>query len=218
MTETARKSGLNEAVFFDAVTPVPFARPPDPGQRAGLRAIVGIWTAETVAPTAPLARAWLAYGLATAFHESAATLEPIAERGPRAYFQRYEGRRDLGNTKPGDGFLYRGRGYVQITGRANYRAVGRRIGVDLEAAPDRALEPAVAGRIQVRGLEGGWFTGRRLADFLAEGRCDWLGARRVVNGTDQAVLIASYARAFLHALQAAGFAPPCGPNRGGEQR
>ncbi len=159
---------------------------------------------------------WLAYTLATAFHESAATLEPIVERGPLAYFRRYEGRRDLGNTRSGDGFLYRGRGYVQITGRANYRAVGRRIGVDLEAAPDRALEPAVAGRILVRGLEGGWFTGRRLADFLAEGRCDWVGARRVVNGTDQAGLIASYARAFLHALQAAGFAPPSGPNRGGD--
>ncbi|MQT12311.1 hypothetical protein [Segnochrobactrum spirostomi] len=209
---------MNEAAFFDAVVPAPFARRPDSRQRAGLVAIVGMWTAETAAPSAALARAWLAYGLATAFHESAATLEPIAEHGSRAYFRRYEGRRDLGNIAAGDGYLYRGRGYVQITGRANYRAVGRRLGIDLESEPDRALKPAVAGRILVRGLEGGWFTGRRLGDYLAEGRCDWVGARRVVNGTDQAALIASHARAFLHALHAAGFAPPSRPNPGGNPR
>jgi hypothetical protein len=59
----------------------------------------------------------------------------------------YEGRADLGNTQPGDGRRYKGRGYVQITGRANYETYGTAIGVDLEASPDLALEPATAARI-----------------------------------------------------------------------
>lgn len=56
----------------------------------------------------------------------------------------YGGRKDLGNTEPGDGARFIGRGWLQITGRANYREMGNRIGVDLEAAPDRAAEPAIA--------------------------------------------------------------------------
>ena len=66
-------------------------------------------------------------------------------RNPVALAEKvYGGRRDLGNTEPGDGARFIGRGWLQITGRANYREMGRRIGVDLEAAPDRAAEPAVA--------------------------------------------------------------------------
>jgi hypothetical protein len=59
----------------------------------------------------------------------------------------YEGRVDLGNVVPGDGRRYKGRGYIQLTGRANYRAYGHLIGVDLEGQPDLALDPATAGQI-----------------------------------------------------------------------
>lgn len=59
----------------------------------------------------------------------------------------YEGRRDLGNVRPGDGKRYKGRGLIQLTGRANYRAYGTRLGLDLEADPARAGEPALSLRI-----------------------------------------------------------------------
>jgi hypothetical protein len=70
--------------------------------------------------------------------------EPIPEW---ASGDEYEGRADLGNTQPGDGRRYKGRGYVQITGRANYETYGTAIGADLESSPDLALDPATAARI-----------------------------------------------------------------------
>lgn len=57
--------------------------------------------------------------------------------------QAYEGRADLGNTQPGDGKRYKGRGPIQLTGRANYRRVGRLIGIDLEAHPDIVSCPSI---------------------------------------------------------------------------
>jgi putative chitinase len=58
----------------------------------------------------------------------------------------YEGRADLGNTQPGDGPRFRGRGLIQLTGRANYAAAGLALGVDLLSAPEVAAQPAMAVR------------------------------------------------------------------------
>lgn len=92
---------------------------------------------------------WVAYALSTAWHETAATMQPIKEMGGNAYFKRMydiEGdrpakARELGNTRPGDGALYAGRGYVQLTGRLNYARYG------LEGRPDDAMKPDVAAMI-----------------------------------------------------------------------
>jgi predicted chitinase len=58
-----------------------------------------------------------------------------------------EGRKDLGNTQPGDGRKYKGRGFVLMTGRSNYRRLGQQIGVDLESYPELALNPEVGAKI-----------------------------------------------------------------------
>jgi len=149
-----------------------------------------------------------AYMLATARHETADTMQPITEYGGRKYFDKYDtGKlaKALGNTpdKDGDGYLYRGRGYVQITGRANYAKAGDKLGLDLLSNPDAALNPTVAARILVRGCSEGWFTGKKLSDYIPSGKADaYQQARRVVNGTDRAELIASYAKVFEDALAA----------------
>ena len=67
--------------------------------------------------------------------------------GPTPAQAGYEGRADLGNTQRGDGYRYRGRGPIQLTGRANYRAVGQALGLDLENNPDQAATPEVGARI-----------------------------------------------------------------------
>lgn len=59
----------------------------------------------------------------------------------------YEGRKDLGNTRPGDGARYKGRGIFQLTGRANYRSYGRLLGLDLEEQPARAADAITSLRI-----------------------------------------------------------------------
>lgn len=135
----------------------------------------------------------LAYLLGTTKHETGDTMFPVTEHGPVSYFARYDPGtqlgKALGNTQPGDGFLYRGRGYVQITGRTNYRKFG------IEGNPNDALNPEVAARILIDGCLKGMFTGKKLSDYP-----DFYDMRRVVNGLDKAGTIAAYAETFLGAL------------------
>jgi predicted chitinase len=93
-------------------------------------------------------RASCAGAVATIAIETASTFAPIDEYGGEAYFTRqYEGRADLGNTQPGDGARYHGRGFIQLTGRANYRTYGERYGADLVGQPDLALDAAIASQV-----------------------------------------------------------------------
>jgi predicted chitinase len=87
----------------------------------------------------------------------------------------YEGRTSLGNTQPGDGVRYKGRGFIQITGRTNYKWYGQEVGVDLLANPDAALRPDIAAKIMAR-----YFLSRKV--FLSCEAQDWRRVRRLVNG------------------------------------
>ncbi len=71
----------------------------------------------------------------------------LTELGGASYFRKYDGRRDLGNTRAGDGARYKGRGLVHITGRANYREYGRQVGVDLVNNPTLAARPDIAIKV-----------------------------------------------------------------------
>jgi hypothetical protein len=108
--------------------------------------------------------------------EVGAGFEPINEFGDADHFTRlYEGRADLGNVEPGDGARYHGRGYIQLTGRANYRTYGAILGLPLEDRPELALDPAVAARVLVE------YFSQRGVDTAAR-RGQWELVRRKVNG------------------------------------
>lgn len=101
---------------------------------------------------------------------------PIREIGDRGYFTRmYEGRRDLGNVAAGDGAAFCGRGFIQITGRANYRAYGKRLGCDLEGKPNLALDPEIGAKILAL-----YFRDRQV--HLAAEKANWRMVRKLVNG------------------------------------
>ena len=143
-----------------------------------------------------------AYVLATARHETGGgTYEPIDEYGDRSYFtEMYEGRADLGNTQRGDGARYHGRGYVQLTGRRNYTEYAKITGRDLVNYPELAKEPDIAAEILVHGMVNGVFTGLKLDNFIAGNTVDYVGARKIINGTDKAYMIADYADAWRNDL------------------
>jgi hypothetical protein len=104
------------------------------------------------------------------------SFSPVKERGGTAYLSKqYDGRSDLGNVAPGDGERYRGRGFVQITGRANYRSIGKEIGIDLEGRPDLALDPAIAAKVFAV-----FFRDHHVAELADGGK--WELIRRRVNG------------------------------------
>lgn len=143
---------------------------------------------------------WRAYFLATVKHECADKWKPIGEYGQRSYFDKYEpGTRlgkTLGNTLRGDGYLYRGRGYVQLTGRGNYRKLGSLLDIPLENTPDLAFEPLHAYHIAALGMVKGLFTGKSLGDYT-----DYQNMRRVINGVDKAREISDDAIYFEQILR-----------------
>ena len=114
--------------------------------------------------------------VATVVTEVGPRFRPIREYGNRSYFtSMYQGRSDLGNIRPGDGWRYHGRGYIQLTGRANYQAYGRRLGVDLVHQPGMALRTDVGARVLAD-----YFKQRGVAASARRG--DWRDVRLKVNG------------------------------------
>ncbi len=113
--------------------------------------------------------------IAQACHESRGWVD-LQERGGQDYFTRlYEGRADLGNTEPGDGARYHGRGIFQLTGRANYVTFGRLLGLNLVDHPDTAAQPDVCVRIAVQ-----YWVSRHLNEKADQD--DFAGITKAING------------------------------------
>lgn len=146
--------------------------------------------------------AWLAYGLATAWHE--ARLVPVEEIG--------KGRlKPYGVPGKHGGQAAYGRGLVQLTWADNYAKADAEIGLNGALLADYALalRPDIAAAILIRGMEEGWFTGKSLATYLPDERgtqAQFREARRIINGTDRDALIAGYALKMQDALSAGGWA------------
>lgn len=190
------------AAFYAATRPL-FGGKLSPKQVDGIEAIL---TATKGIPVS-----WRAYVLATAHHETGGGMQPVKEtvfpwhkdRNPSdaTVMARLERAFKAGKLKGvktpywRDGWF--GRGYVQLTHKRNYQAASALVGIDLVADPTKALDPLIAAKVLVEGMKAGTFTGKKLSDYLPG---DFVNARRIVNGSDEAAKIADLARQYEAAL------------------
>lgn len=142
----------------------------------------------------------IAYILATAQHESHLGRLMVEQASGFKYEPTSRLSKDLGNKFKGDGPKFKGRGFVQITGRTNYSNWAERLSVDLVNHPEQAAEPTIAAKILVRGMRDGSYTGVGLSQFIKDGKTDFVNARKIVNSLDRADEIAAIAQSFLKVL------------------
>jgi putative chitinase len=176
---------IDRAIFFDQVRKLPFPGAISQTQVAGCNALLD------EAERRRFDFRWTAYCLATAYHETAHTMLPIAEYG-RGKGKAYG--------EPINGKVYYGRGYVQLTWIKNYEKMGALLKADLVGNPELAMDPKIAAQVMFEGMIRGSFTGKRLSDFFNDSITDFPNARKIINGLDRAEMIASYARQFHGAL------------------
>lgn len=145
-----------------------------------------------------LLRNQAAYVLATAWHETAHTMRPVREYGGEAYLKRKKY------------YPYVGMGFVQLTWLENYEKASKKLGVDFVSDPRKLLDANHAAEILVIGSKEGWFAGDKkgrhtLGRYITLQSSDYAGARRIINGTDKAGLIATYAHAYEADLKREGY-------------
>lgn len=182
----------------------------------GTDAILNYWNAHAELKDSR----WLAYILATAYHETARKMFPVRETLASSDAQaisRLSSHSCCRNSTywhvvQETGKSYFGRGYVQLTWATNYKRADQRFSIDTNNdrpssyywTPDLALQPDSSIRITYDGMIYGWFTGHcLLRHFHPDREAAWKDARRIINGTDKAAKIAGEAQTFLTALRAA---------------
>jgi hypothetical protein len=209
---------MQRSAFFSAVRASLFAGKLTQAQVTGFEFLL-----DSIEAEGDIERNHAAYMLATAFWETAHTMLPVREtlassddlairvldnafaRGRLPWVRKPYWRKDA------SGKSWLGRGYVQLTHKANYEKAAAKLGADLVNHPDLAMSPPIAAQIMIRGMEEGWFTGKTLDDYIddideadSEDLREYRNARPIINGTDKAEQIALIAVRFEAALKAAG--------------
>lgn len=181
---------MNKRTFFDKVRGPIFGGSISADQVQGTEALLDACLAEGVTDPRQIA-----YVLATAWHETAHTMQPIAEYG--------KGRgRKYGVPGHNHGQVPYGRGFVQTTWDVNYERTDRelKLGGALLNNYDLLLtDVGMAAKAAVLGMKEGWYTGKKLGEYFAS-VTDWVNARKIINGLDRAEKIANYGRIFYGAL------------------
>lgn len=182
---------MNDKAFFDAVR-VRF--PPalaHPSQVAGFNTLLAAYVSFKWTDFR-----WFAYLLATTWHETDYTMQPVRE----AFWET-----EVWREKHFRYWPWYGRGFCQLTWKGNYALADSALGLggSLLKDPDEALHLDIAAKVIFRGMSEGWFTGRKLSDFIYGTTCDYRNSRRIINGLDKALTIAHYATGFEACLRAA---------------
>jgi hypothetical protein len=197
--KTVMPNGTPNATFFPKVRKSLFSGSLSQKQVDGLNLLLEA--------TRGLAIQHRAYILATAYHETGQTMQPVRETNASTDARAVaildsafkKGQLTWVRTPywhfDSSGKTWLGRGYVQLTHKANYIKASQELKVDLLTDPNKAMDPAVAANILVRGSMEGWFTGVGLYDFD-----NYKDMRRVINGTERASTVAEYAKQFEKAL------------------
>lgn len=141
-----------------------------------------------------LLRNQTAYVLATAYHETAHTMKPVKE----AYWIKNA---EAWRKKNLRYYPWYGRGFVQLTWKENYEFAGKKLNLDLTTDPDKVMEPEISADILVLGSKEGWFTDKKLSDYITLQKSDFRNARKIINGTDKADLIAGIAQDYDQQLK-----------------
>jgi len=146
---------------------------------------------------------WAAYMLATVQRECANQWQPIEEFGkgkgkPYGVPVKIVDANGVTHTN-----TYYGRGYVQLTWKANYANLSSKLGLGdtLLVHPEHALEPQTAYKIMSFGMRHGSFTGKKLGNFIHDNACDYVNSRKIINGLDHAQEIAGFAQNFEQLLR-----------------
>jgi hypothetical protein len=145
-----------------------------------------------------LLRNQVAYLLATSAWETAHTMKPVRE----AFWLTENWRKANLRYYP-----WYGRGFVQLTWETNYKRADTELGLNgaLITNPELALDGEIAAKIAIKGMVEGWFTGKKLSNYITLQKSDFVGARRIINGTDRASEIATLARDYDTALTKDGY-------------
>jgi predicted chitinase len=195
---------FSRPAFLTRVNATLFSGKMSESQKEGVNRYLNAWLIYNSVLGKNIPVSWLAYILATVYHETAATMQPIAEYGHGAGYA-------YGEPDPETGQVYYGRGDVELTWKDNYlKAQGcvvnfntMKCDLDMVNNSDLALVPWVAAQVTLNGMSQGWFTGKSLGDYLTPTSTDYVNARRIINGTDKAQTIAAYAQDFEAALRLA---------------
>lgn len=213
--KTTRKIQMDDKKFF-ALTKAGILGPKlEQGEIDGCNAIIAAFAGQPIA--------FVAYALGTAYLETASTMRPVREANwlstaaaNRYFFRMYdiEGERpkkarELGNLRPGDGVLFCGRGFPQVTGGNNYRLAAKIFGIPFDTKPDIMMQPEPAAKVMAHFMIHGLFTGISLDDALPKhglaSTAQFIKGRPIINGKDRDDDVAAFAICFQTALQAAGY-------------
>jgi putative chitinase len=185
---------IDRDIYFDHVRDSLFSGALEQVHVDGQSVILAVWDYQAGGTPMTDLR-WLAYMLATTYHETAQRMWPVTEYGSQSYLQGKEY------------WPYVGRGFVQLTWEENYDNASAALALiderDLVDHPEMALDSLIATRILFRGMAEGWFTGKKLGQYFNAERDDPINARQIINANDDDALIASHHEKFLAALTAA---------------